>query len=69
MDDFTCCFVLEEESPESVVAWSQVMLSLPQSSQFNLIRVYVSAPQNMHMEVDIMKKVSLPVHFRQRIAT
>ncbi|XP_071791220.1 nephrocystin-3-like [Asterias amurensis] len=45
-----------EESPESVVAWNQVMLSLPQSSQYNLIRVYVSAPQNMQKEVDIMKK-------------
>ncbi|XP_038047138.1 nephrocystin-3-like [Patiria miniata] len=45
-----------EESPISVVAWNQVMLSLPQSSLFNVLRVYLSAPESMQAEVEIMHK-------------
>ncbi|XP_022107345.1 nephrocystin-3-like [Acanthaster planci] len=45
-----------EDSPVSVVAWNQVMLSLPQTSQFNVIRVYLSAPEDMLDEVAIMEK-------------
>ena len=45
----------------SAAVWNQVVMSLPSTSQFNVLRVYVSGPKDMQTEVDLLSKVSLRV--------